>query len=72
MGKVERGKLADEGKSGGQWMGDLWAGEVQGDEGRYLQERESWAGGPAGSMGRLHGGQSVEVCFHQNAAVLLL
>lgn len=55
-----------------RWMGGLWAGEEQGDEGRYLQERESWEGGPVGSMGTLYGGQSEVVCFHQNAAASLL
>lgn len=53
-------------------MGGLQSGEVQGDERRYLQERESWEGGPVGSKGRLYGGRSGEVCFHQNAAASLL
>lgn len=53
-------------------MGGLRAVEAQGDEGRYLQERESWGGGPVGSMERLYGGRSEEVCFHQNAAASLL
>lgn len=53
-------------------MGGLGAGEVQGGEGRYLQGRESWGDGPVGSMGRLYGGRSEEVCFHQIAAALLL
>lgn len=53
-------------------MGGLGAGEVQGGEGRHLQGRESWGGGRVESMGRLNGGQSEEVCFHQIAAALLL
>lgn len=52
-------------------MDDL-AGEVQGGEGRHLQGRESWGGGPVESMGRLYGWQSEEACFHQIAAALLL
>lgn len=53
-------------------MGGPGAGEVQGDEGRYRQGRESWGGGPAGNMGRLYGGWSEGGCFHQIAAALLL
>lgn len=45
---------------------------MQGGEGRYLQGRESWEGGPAGSMERLYGGLSEEVYSHQIAAALLL
>lgn len=37
-------------------MGGQGAGEVQGDEGRYLQGTEFWGGGPVGSMGRLYAG----------------
>lgn len=53
-------------------MGGLGAGEVQGGEGRYLQGREFWGGGPAGSMRRMYGGRSEEACFRQIAAALLL
>lgn len=49
-------------------MGGLGPGEVQGGEGRYLRGRESWGGVPVGSMGKMCGGQSEEVCFHQTAA----
>lgn len=68
---MEREREADEVRSGGRWMGGLEAGEVQGGGGTYLQGRESWEGGPAGSMGRLYEGLSEEVYSHQIAAALL-
>ena len=45
---------------------------MQGGEGRHLQGRESWGDVPVESMGRLYGGQSGGVCFHQIFAALLL
>lgn len=71
-GKEGRGRVADEAKGGGRWMGGLGPGEVQGGAGRHLQGREFWADVPAGSTETSCGEQSEEECFHQIAAALLL